>query len=111
MRLKRLITLLFLLTVVSLITSACVGPVWSTADIMRAQSALDEANQANATELAPYEYTRAEEMLRKARELWGYSQFGTALDYAGQAKDMAERARRKAQSDPWKGPPTTAVSF
>ena len=80
------------------------GPSLSTSRISDAKDALASAEAANAKELAPYEYTLAQEYLRKADELWGYSQFGYSSDYAQKAIDMANAAEEKAKSDPWKSP-------
>lgn len=90
-------------------TTAC-GPILSTSRRADAEDALAEAAKYNAEERAPYEYTLAREYLRKADELWGYSQFGASADYAQKSIEMANAAAEKAQSDPWKNPlPSTAV--
>lgn len=90
-------------------TTACVGPIWSTVDIRAAEAAVAEAESARAAELAPYEYQRAIELLKKAREEWGYSEFGAARTYAEKARVLAEQAREKASVDPWQGPPSQAI--
>jgi hypothetical protein len=46
----------------------------------------------------------AQENLRKADELWGYSQFGYSSDCAQKAIDMATAAEEKAQKSPWVSP-------
>lgn len=90
-------------------TTGCVGPIWSTVDLRAAESALEQAEEANASELAPYEYQRALELLKKAREEWGYSEFGTSRRYAEMAREYAEQAREKASTEPWTGPPEAAI--
>ncbi|OIP31854.1 MAG: hypothetical protein AUK47_21695 [Deltaproteobacteria bacterium CG2_30_63_29] len=99
-----------LISLIALLMMGCVGPIWSTADIMSAENALKEAEAVNATTKAPYEYYRAQELLRKANEEWGYSEFGKSRSYAEAAKDFADKARTKANTDPWVGPPTSAIS-
>jgi len=99
-----------LLIAVIFTTTAC-GPILSTSRRADAEDALEEAAKYNAEERAPYEYTLAKEYLRKADELWGYSQFGASSDYAQKSIDMATAAAEKAQSDPWTSPlPSTAVT-
>lgn len=92
----------FLLLVLGLM-SGC-GPIMSTSRRIDAQEALTKAEAVNADKLAPYEYTLAREYLRKADELWGYSQFGYSSDYAQKSIDMAKEAEEKAQNNPWKSP-------
>lgn len=92
---------------IAALSAGCVGPTWSTVSISSAQTALDEAKAAGAESSAPYEYTMAVEMLRKASEEWGYSDFGIARQLADQAKDFAERAKKKSLQSPWMGPPST----
>lgn len=88
---------------VLLLATGC-GPILSTGRISDAKEALEKAEAANAAERAPYEYTMAQEYLRKADELWGYSQFGYSSDYAQKAIDMATAAEEKAQKSPWVSP-------
>lgn len=85
------------------LTAGC-GPILSTSRIEDAKEALEKATAANAETRAPYEYTMAVEYLRKADELWGYSQFGYSADYAKKAIEMAQAAEEKAQKDPWVNP-------
>jgi len=104
----RYVQVLFLVVLGALAT-ACVGPIWSTVDINSARDALAEADAADAEKLAPYEYNRAVELLKKAEEEWGYSEFQRARDYAEEARDYALEAREKASTDPWKGRPEGAI--
>lgn len=90
------------------VMSAC-GPIKSTTQIGNAETSLEAAKLANAEKLAPYEYYMAQELLRKAREEWGYSDFEMSADYAEKALDFAEKAREKASTDPWQGPPASAI--
>ena len=100
---RRVIAFSLLLLIVLL--SGC-GPIMSTSRRIDAEEALAKAEAANAETLAPYEYTRAREYLRKADELWGYSQFGYSSDYAQKAITMAKEAEEKAQTNPWHSPLT-----
>ena len=63
---------------------------------MRAANALEQAQMAEAPSLAPYEYTRAREYFRKAREEAGESSFESAAEYGRLCTAMAEQAREKA---------------
>lgn len=65
---------------------------------------MEKADAVNAAERAPYEYYMAQEYLRKAEELWGYSQFGYSAEYADKAFEKANEAAKKAQTSPWKSP-------
>lgn len=93
-----------LMMVAILVLATGCGPILSTSRISDAQEALAKAEAVNAAERAPYEYTMAREYLRKADELWGYSQFGYSSEYAQKAIDMADAAAEKAQKDPWESP-------
>jgi len=84
-------------------TTGC-GPILSTHRRSNAEDALAKADSVNAKVLAPYEYTLAQEHLRKADELWGYSEFGLSARYAKFAIEMAEMAAEKAVNDPWTSP-------
>ena len=98
---KRIFALVAMITLV--LMSGC-GPIMSTSNIENAKDAMEKADAVNAAERAPYEYYMAQEYLRKADELWGYSQFGYSADYAQKAFDMAKAATEKAQASPWKSP-------
>lgn len=101
------VLLVFWCAVVMLI-SAC-GPIKSTTQISNAETSFEAAKLANAEKLAPYEYYMAEQLLNKAREEWGYSDFEMSADYAEKARDFADKAREKASTDPWNGPPSSAI--
>lgn len=92
-----------IMMVVFMFSTGC-GPIMSTGRISDAKDALAKAEAANAAERAPYEYTMAQEYLRKADELWGYSQFGYSSDYAKKAIEMATAAEEKANKSPWVSP-------
>lgn len=83
--------------------SGC-GPILSTSRRSDAEEALAKAKAVNADVLAPYEYTMSQEYLRKADELWGYSEFGYSSDYAKKSIEMAQAAEEKAKQDPWHSP-------
>lgn len=94
---------LALFVLIMLATAGC-GPILSTSRIEDAKEALQKATDVSAETKAPYEYYMAQEYLRKADELWGYSQFGYSADYAKKAIEMAQAAEEKAQKDPWVSP-------
>lgn len=102
MKIRKRVTAL-LATILLVFASGC-GPIMSTSNIEGAKDAMKKADEVNASEFAPYEYYMAQEYLRKADELWGYSQFGFSADYAQKAMDMAKAAAEKAQTNPWKSP-------
>jgi hypothetical protein len=72
------------------------GPVESTSLIVQADTALHNANTAEAEKKSPYEYYSAEQYLHKAREKWGTSDFEYAIDYAKEARDYAKKARERS---------------
>lgn len=88
-----------------LLSTGCFGPVTSTKKIMDAETALERSRVADAQERAPYEYYMAEELLRKAKEEWGYSDFQAADRYAAESRRQAERSLTKAKEDPFTGSP------
>lgn len=79
------------------ILQAC-GPTQSTALIIDADVELQAARTADASRLAPYEFTAAELYLHKAREEQGYSDFEQAIDFAQKALDNARSAKQKAMA-------------
>ena len=93
-----------LLTMITLVLMSGCGPIMSTSNIETAKDAIAKADAVNASTKAPYEYYMAQEYLRKADELWGYSQFGYSADYAQKAFEMAKAATEKATTSPWKSP-------
>ena len=104
MSLERRVFACFLL--ITLLLVAGCGPILSTKGTSEAKDALAKAEAVNAAERAPYEYTLAQEYLRKADELWGHSKFGDSHKYAQKAIEMAKAAEEKAQTNPWKDPLT-----
>ena len=72
------------------------GPVESTSLIVQADTAVHNANTAEAKKKSPYEYYAAEQYLHKAREKWGTSDFEYAIDYAKDARDLAVKARERS---------------
>lgn len=72
------------------------GPVESTSLIVQADTALHNATTAEAQNKSPYEYYAAEQLLHKAREMWGTSDFEYAIDYAKDARDLAIKARERS---------------
>ena len=72
------------------------GPVESTSLIVQADTAIHNANTADAKKKSPYEYHAAEQYLHKARETWGTSDFEYAIDYAKDARDLAVKARERS---------------
>jgi hypothetical protein len=77
---------------VSVVVSAGCGPVTTASTISDAMRDLDEANSVDAKRRAPYEYTRAHELLAKAKELEGHGMFESASGYARQSRMMSEKA-------------------
>lgn len=64
--------------------------------ISEADTAIHMAKTADADKKSPYEYTAAQQYLRKAREKWGTSDFEYSIDYATKARDLAVQAREQA---------------
>ena len=84
----RLVALLFDL----LLLGAACGPINSTTHIIDARDMFKEARRIGGEVLAPYEYTKAELYLRKAKELQGHSEYQQSVVFAIRAKDMANDA-------------------
>ncbi|HVV49162.1 MAG TPA: DUF4398 domain-containing protein [Polyangia bacterium] len=59
----------------------------------RAASAVSAAKLASADRYAPYEYTKAEEYLHKAREEAGHAEYEDAIDFGQKAEEFANLAR------------------
>ncbi len=72
------------------------APIASGVTVVKANIALSNAETAGAKKNAPYEYTAAEEYLKKAREEAGYSRFAASRVFAAKALTYAEQARAKA---------------
>lgn len=63
-----------------------------------ADRALARADEQNARELAPYEYTQAQRYLEKAVEEAGYSDWGAAHAMAEKSAEWADKAVMAAQA-------------
>jgi hypothetical protein len=74
-------------------TSGC-GPIEYINQVgSKAASAVSAAKLASADRYAPYEYTAAEEYLRKAREEAGHAEYQDAIDYGRKSEELANKAR------------------
>ncbi|MFN7130505.1 MAG: DUF4398 domain-containing protein [Myxococcales bacterium] len=111
-------TQLVALAIVALSGAAC-GPVQSTSLIIDADVELGAARTADASRLAPYEYTAAELYLHKAREEQGYADYEQAIDFAQKAANFAKDAKQKAMAakregalptDPVAPPPAAQIA-
>jgi len=85
----------FLSGLLGLAIGGC-GPVESTHLIIQSDTALHHAKTAEAEKKSPYEYTAAEQLLHKAREKWGSSDFEYAIDYSRDSLDLATKARERS---------------
>ena len=98
-RVRRIVTILIvILTCAGL---SC-GPAMYSHHILRASGALAQAEEADAEELAPYEYHYADEHLKQARREVGHSDFSAAVkcakiatEYGNKAIEIANRRRRE----------------
>lgn len=66
-------------------------------EITGAERVVEQARQANAADVAPYEFYFAEENLRKAREEAAEASYQDAVRYAGLAEENASKARDLAR--------------
>ncbi len=96
-----LLNLLKLLTL-SLALLAC-GPVTAITTIAEATVALKGAEGAQAKQYAKYEYVRAREHLRKAKEEEGFSDFQAAINLALESRNFSEKAKKRAMNNPARG--------
>ena len=78
------------------------GPTFYTIHLLPAARAVEQAEEANAAEYAPYEYHFAEAHLAEAREEAGEAEYQDAIrhskiaeEYAVKARDMARRNLRE----------------
>ena len=85
---------LFLLGVI-LLGSGC-GPVISSYLLIGADAELAGARAAEAEKYASYEYIAASEYLHKAKEEYGYADYGPAIDFAWKAQELAKKGTTKA---------------
>ncbi len=76
---------------------AC-GPTRSQSRIVEASSELSAATKAQGDQIAPYEFTAAEQYLRKAREEQSYAEYEVAERLAKRGRDCAKLARMRAES-------------
>ena len=74
------------------------APVQSTAQLIDADARLDDAREAGAERLAPYEFTSATLYLHQARYEAGYSNYEVALELAQKASDFAATALTRASA-------------
>lgn len=81
------------------------GPIVSGVQTIKANVMLSAAETAGAPKTAVYEYTIAEEYLKKSREEHAYSDFAAAQDYADKALDYATKALEKAERAQKSGQP------
>jgi hypothetical protein len=79
----------------------------------RASSVLLQAQRVEADRHAPYEYTKAAEYYRKAREEAAEASFQAAIDYGRKSEDLAQRAvamaRERAEGADRADPSRTAA--
>ena len=76
---------------------AC-GPTRSQSRIVEASAELSAATTAQADQIAPYEFTAAEQYLRKAREEQSYAEYEVAERLAKRGRECAKLARMRAES-------------
>jgi hypothetical protein len=76
-----------------------------TVHLAKAEQAYSLAVEADAGTWAPYATERAHSLLLKAREEWGYSDFGPSEDLSVQALEWATKAREQADAADKSGPP------
>lgn len=65
--------------------------------LIKAEQAVYQAKVDGAPEMAVYEWTHAEQYIKKAREEWGTSDYEVANHYANKAEEWAEKADEKAR--------------
>ena len=86
--------------------SAC-GPIEYVSQVTRtAASAVDDARAVDAERLAPYDWTRAIEYLRAAREQAAHANFQAANRFGRLAAEAAVQARADALAAVGAGPST-----
>lgn len=71
----------------------------STVYLAKAEQALIVARQAEAPEWAPYPWTQADAFIKKAREEWGYSDFGAAESLSLKSQEWANKAVEEARQN------------
>lgn len=75
-----------------------------TVHLAKAEQAYTLAVEADAETWAPYAHARAHSLLLKAREEWGYSDFGPAEDLCKQSLEWSTKAREQADAADKSGP-------
>ncbi|MHC4838024.1 MAG: DUF4398 domain-containing protein [Planctomycetota bacterium] len=99
-----------MLAIVGLLLLGGCGPGTSTTRISEATVAIEAARVVDADRFAVYEFVRAVEYLKKAREEEGYSDFQAAINLALDAREFAEKARARALASPERGSETPAAA-
>ena len=92
---------LLLLLLLALSPLPACGPVAATSHVVDAREQVEAALAAGADTYAPYEYTKAQIYLRKAKELEGRSDYEQSMVFAKEAEEMAGKAvevARKARA-------------
>jgi hypothetical protein len=101
------VTLRPLLSVSALLLLGACTAVRGTVKLAQAEQAVLLARQAGAPERAVYAFTRAEAFMVKAREEWGYADYGAAEALCSEATTWADKARQEAEVAP--APPAAAA--
>jgi hypothetical protein len=82
-----------------LLLAAGCGPVQYVSDVtLQATRAVRNAKEAQAAELAPYEYTFAVESLHKARALAGHARWQESLRFGADAIKYGHEAEQIARA-------------
>lgn len=78
-----------------------------TVHLAKAEQAYGLSQDADAETWAPYPYTMAESFMLKAREEWGYSDYGPAEDFSKLALEWSVKAKNQADTADKTQPPPT----
>ena len=76
--------------------SGCTA-IKSTVHLAQGEQALYDARAVGGPDYAVYNWTMAEELQKKAREEWGYSDFGACEDLSKKSSEWAAKARDQAE--------------
>lgn len=87
-----------LLAVVSLLCATGCGGVYYAANVSSATTRLEQARQAGAEQLAPYEYYYAKAHLEQAQVEAAEASYGDAAHYAETAEEFASKAIELSQA-------------
>jgi hypothetical protein len=87
------------LLLLALVALAACGPISSTSHYLDARDQFELARAEGADAFAPYEITKAEIYLRKAKELQGRSDYEQSVVFANQAGDMSKKAVEVARKN------------